>query len=123
VEKAEKKVEKKRKREVEKALRDEDPAHFSSKFGRQERENPEDLRIRMQGGQVNSIVSRTAYCSLTLSLLLLLQGEEDVVVGSARSGDSSAAVAEAEAAYNSSTGASGMGQPMVPLRCAYTVCY
>ena len=63
------------------------------------------------------------YCSLTLSLLLLLQGEEDVVVGSARSGDFSAAVAEAEAAYNSSTGALGLGQPMVPLRCAYTVCY
>ena len=63
------------------------------------------------------------YCSLTLSLLLLLQGEEDVVVGSARSGDFSAAVAEVEAAYNNSTGASGGGQPMVPLRCAYTVCY
>ena len=58
------------------------------------------------------------YCSLTLSLLLLLQGEEDVVVGSARSGDFSAAVAEVEAAYNNSTGASGMGQPMVPFRCA-----
>ena len=26
---------------------------FSSKFGKQERENPEDLRIRLQGGQVN----------------------------------------------------------------------
>jgi hypothetical protein len=63
------------------------------------------------------------YCILTLSLLLLLQEEEDVVVGSARSGDFSAAVAEAEAAYNNSTGALGLGQPMVPLRCAYTVCY
>ena len=28
-------------------------ADFSSKFGKQERENPEDLRIRLQGGQVN----------------------------------------------------------------------
>ena len=32
------------------------------------------------------------YCILILSLLLLLQVEEDVVVGSARSGDSSDAI-------------------------------
>ena len=49
VEKAAKAVEKAEK----KRLRDEDPSGFSSKFGKQERENPEDLRIRMQGGQVN----------------------------------------------------------------------
>ena len=49
VEKAAKAVEKAEK----KRLRDEAPSDFSSKFGRQERENPEDLRIRMQGGQVN----------------------------------------------------------------------
>ena len=49
VEKAAKAVEKAEK----KRLRDEDPSDFSSKFGRQERENPEDLIIREQGGQVN----------------------------------------------------------------------
>ena len=49
VEKAAKAVEKAEK----KRLRDEDPSDFSSKFGKQERENPEDLRIRLQGGQVN----------------------------------------------------------------------
>ena len=48
-EKAAKAVEKAEK----KRLRDEDPSGFSSKFGKQERENPEDLRIRLQGGQVN----------------------------------------------------------------------
>ena len=49
VEKAAKAVEKAEK----KRLRDEAPSDFGSKFGKQERENPEDLRIRLQGGQVN----------------------------------------------------------------------
>ena len=51
VEKAAKAAEKAEK----KRLRDEAPSDFSSKFGRQERENPEDLIIREQGGQVCSI--------------------------------------------------------------------
>ena len=80
--------------------------------------NEKEQKVKKRKKSVESIVSRTAYCSLTLSLLLLLQAEEDVVVGGARSGDFSAAVAEVEAAYNNSTGASGMGQPMVPFRCA-----
>ena len=49
VEKAAKAVEKAEK----KRLRDEDPSDFGKKFGQQERDNPEDLRIRLQGGQVN----------------------------------------------------------------------
>ncbi len=48
-EKAAKAVEKAEK----KRLRDEDPSDFRKKFGQQERDNPEDLRIRLQGGQVN----------------------------------------------------------------------
>ena len=41
--------------QAENAIVDEAPSDFSSKFGRQERENPEDLIIREQGGQVCSI--------------------------------------------------------------------
>ena len=40
-------------KEAKKAEKAAGGVQFSSKFGKQERENPEDLRIRLQGGQVN----------------------------------------------------------------------